>query len=194
MLIVIDGSDGVGKTTQCGLLRDRLIKKGVEALVLKTLDSTVIGNLLGNLLRAGVISEPEEQLFAFLLATARLYRECVIPALTKGVTVILDRGVGSHLSYFGALGFGREQLDEMLWFIPKDLPTLTILLDMDTARALKRKSAPSMFDRMSEEFFGKQRKIFLALAREKGWTVLNADRSIQDIHQEVLATLKRETV
>jgi thymidylate kinase len=65
---------------------------------------------------------------------------------------------------------------------------------MDPGRALKRKSAPSMFDKMSEEFFGKQRKIFLALAREKGWTVLNADRGIQDIHQEVLAALARETI
>jgi len=194
MLIVVDGPDSVGKTTQCGLLRDSLIRKGTEAVVLKTLDSTVIGTLLGNLLRGGVITAPEEQLFAFLLATARLYRERITPALAKGVTVILDRGVGSHLSYFGALGFGRGQLEAMLWFIPKDLPTITILLDMDVARALKRKKSPSKFDQMGEEFFGKQRRIFLALAREKGWTVLNADRSIQAIHQEILEALKRETV
>lgn len=104
MLIVLEGLDGSGKSTQVRLLREYLEKvcPKLEYIHFPRYDAPVYGELIGRFLRGdfGKINEVHPQLVALLYAEDR---HGAVPDINKGLedggTVLLDRYVYSNLAY-----------------------------------------------------------------------------------------------
>ncbi len=194
MIIEIEGIDGVGKTTQCNLLKNYLEDLGRRVLVVKDLDSTLRGREIRKILNDEAISH-EEELFLFSVCKSRLFSEIIIPHISKEGIIICDRGVGSFISYFESFGFSRVSLSGVAHLATSGiLPHVTILIDLNIEEAAKRKTQKleqSKFDLMSNAFFERQRNIFLQLAQDLSWVSLDGNQGINEIHQIIISIVKR---
>lgn len=188
-LIVFEGIDGAGSTTQVDLFFKYLTRNKIKAL--KSAEPT--GGLIGKMIRQALRGEIRfDSKTLQLLYTAdrsdHLERE-VIPALKKGQIVVLDRYVLSTLAY------GLLNLDG-LWLleISKNfiLPDVTFLVDTPVSEAMKR-----MGNRSRRELFEKEkllksvRKNYLDLAHDFGRDVevLDGMMGKNEIFEEVLKVL-----
>ncbi|MCI1640300.1 MAG: dTMP kinase [Bacteroidales bacterium] len=104
MLIVLEGLDGSGKSTQVALLKNYMetISGKVEYIHFPRYDSPVYGELISKFLRGdfGAINEVNPQLVALLYAEDRHNAAPLIRKyLNGGDTLLLDRYVYSNVAY-----------------------------------------------------------------------------------------------
>lgn len=194
MIIELEGIDGVGKTSQCRLLRNWLEEQtGARTLVLKDLESTQLGRKIKEILTTDVPCSKQAELFAFLSCKAHLFSEVIDREVAAGSHIICDRGYGSFLSYFEVYGFDRSFLESLLKAaVPASYKPHTILLDADVQTALRRniaKSEHSRFDALGSDFFSQQRHIYLELAKAHAWMVVKCENSIDAVHQQIVAAV-----
>lgn len=104
MLIVLEGLDGAGKSTQLKMLTDHLASRGlsVDYLHFPRYDAPVVGGMIAGFLRGdfGSLSQVHPRLVAYLFAEDRraaapLLRE----KLSAGHCVVLDRYVYSNIAF-----------------------------------------------------------------------------------------------
>ncbi|MCU0362310.1 MAG: dTMP kinase [Bacteroidales bacterium] len=103
-LIVIEGVDGAGKSTQIGLLSEYLEGKGhkCEFLHFPRTDAPYFGELIARFLRGefGSLGEVDPYLVAMLYAGDRKDAASIIGGwLREGKTVLLDRYAYSNIAY-----------------------------------------------------------------------------------------------
>ena len=184
--VVFEGGDGVGKSTQAGLLAEWLSDQGRE--VVRTFepgDGPVNAQIRQILLsRATENLAPRAEALLYAADRAHHVATVVRPALARGEVVIQDRYLDSSVAYQGA---GRvldatEIRDLSLWATEGALPDLTVLLDLDPSSARARLDADEKpFDRLEaekSEFHARVRAAFLALAEAEParFVVLDASR------------------
>jgi len=104
MLIVLEGLDGAGKSTQVAMLREYLEKKcsSLDYIHFPRYNAPVYGDLISRFLRGefGDIDNVHPQLVALLFAEDRHGAGPEIKeALSNGRTVLLDRYVYSNIAY-----------------------------------------------------------------------------------------------
>lgn len=153
MLIVLEGLDGAGKSTQIQRLRGYLAEQGLETeyLHFPRFDSPVFGELIARFLRGefGSADQVDPYLVALLYAGDRHDAAPMIRQwLAEGKAVVLDRYVYSNIGYqCGKLADpeARKRLTEWIlhleynyYQIPR--PDLSLFLDVPfafTERKLK---------------------------------------------------------
>ena len=104
MLIVLEGLDGAGKSTQVRLLKDYLLQRcgSLEYIHFPRYDAPVYGDLISRFLRGdfGSNETVHPQLVALLFAEDRHgAAPRMQQALQEGKTVLLDRYVYSNIAY-----------------------------------------------------------------------------------------------
>jgi dTMP kinase len=98
-LLVLEGAEGVGKTTQARRLAERLQAAGVACRSLREPGGTPLGDEIRALLLApGAEIGPRAEALLFMAARAQLL-ERVGALLAEGVTVVLDRFFLSTYAY-----------------------------------------------------------------------------------------------
>ncbi|HJU90591.1 MAG TPA: dTMP kinase [Gemmatimonadaceae bacterium] len=99
-LIVLEGAEGVGKTTQLRRLDEWLTSNAVPHLCLREPGGTALGNEIRRLLLdpARHLGARAEALL-FMASRAQLMEEVVLPALAAGKWVVLDRFFLSTYAY-----------------------------------------------------------------------------------------------
>jgi dTMP kinase len=142
-LIVIEGLDGAGKSTQIKMLADYFVKKGVKNRYLHfpRTDSPFFGEMIARFLRGelGDVNQVDPYVIALLYAGDRLDASTMLEEwLTNGETVLLDRYVYSNIAFQCAKFEHTNQQDRLRnWIfelefnyykIPK--PDLSIFLDV----------------------------------------------------------------
>jgi dTMP kinase len=146
-LIVLEGIDGAGTTTQAKRLVEALRAAGRDAHFTCEPSSGPVGRLLREMLSGGH-APVDATTMSLLFAADRadhLNRE-VEPALARGAVVVSDRWYHSSLAYQGA----DEDRDWIQILNQRArIPDLTILLDVDPAVAAARRAA----DRRPEELY-----------------------------------------
>ena len=192
MLINFEGIDGCGKTTQLGLLLDRLLGNGHDTLALREPGGTDVSEAIRTLLLDDKYHvTPIAELLLFSAARAQLTKERIRPALDSGQIVLLDRYYDSTSAY---QGYGRQQLtleeiDEVNKVATGGLvPDVTFYFDVDIDIAFSRRSAQA--DRMEQsgrEFFQRVREGYLSLAQRHAdrFVTLDASLPMQHIHELV---------
>ena len=118
MLIVLEGLDGAGKSTQVRRLKSYLesLDPGLEYIHFPRYDAGIYGGLIGRFLRGdfGAIDEVHPQLVALLFAEDR---HGAAPEMKKtlaaGGTVLLDRYVYSNIAYQCAKISDPEEAEEL---------------------------------------------------------------------------------
>lgn len=196
MFISFEGIDGVGKSTQLESLQEFLISRGHK--VLRTLEpgGTELGQEIRHLLlhRKGDVAPRAE---ALLYAADRAHHVAtkIRPALERGEIVLTDRYFDSSVAYQGAardLDVNQVR-DISLWAVDNLVPDLTILLDLPAEDAMQRRSKtgtePDRLEREKVEFFERARLMYLELAKEKRFLVVDANQSVDQIQASIRARL-----
>ena len=194
LFISVEGIDGVGKSTQIGMLADFLTENG--RMVTRTLEpgGTELGQEIRHLLlhRKGDVAPRAE---ALLYAADRAHHVAtkVRPALERGDVVITDRYLDSSVAYQGAgRALDAAEVRAISMFAVQDLlPQLTILLDLPAEQALARRAntgtEPDRLEREKVDFFEAVRQAFLAMAAAEPtrWLVINADQTPEAMQAQI---------
>ena len=99
-VIVFDGPDGVGKTTQAKRLVRSLKRRKVPVLYAREPGGTPLGeNLRKLLLNTDIEISPEAEVLLFNAARFELIHTVLLPAIDEGKTVVLDRFISSTVAY-----------------------------------------------------------------------------------------------
>lgn len=125
-LIIIEGGDGTGKSTQLKILQNRLLAEGrrVATYDFPNKSGTPIGNLIGDFLR-GKFGQVTPEFLALAFAADRLVaRASIVEELDAGSTVLCDRYVASNVAFQGAKiqeQDRRQELEAMLHWLEYDV-------------------------------------------------------------------------
>ena len=182
-LIVFEGLDQSGKQTQAELLRDRLKQAGRKARLVSFPDyGTSIGEEIARALQGERDYGPE--VMQLLYVANRYERKSDLERwLAGGLTLVCDRYTASSLAYGQAQGLDPAWLADMQKFLPS--ATLTILLDIAPETAVGRKAVDR--DRYERDL-GMQRRVrehYRRLAAEESWLVLDGERPVSQIAEDV---------
>ena len=120
-LIVFEGPDESGKTTQATLLYNRLLRSGIRSILLREPGSTPLGEKLRDILLSETISSTVAALL-FSASRRHMMETVVSPALRSGTTVILDRFYYSQLAY-------QEGIEEYINVTLCGLSSMYVLID-----------------------------------------------------------------
>ena len=165
LLIVFEGLDGAGKTTQLRLLYEYLCGQGHDAVRLREPTDGPWGQKLRQLMahgRGGVT--PATELEWFLNDRREHVEQRIRPALDRKQIVLLDRYYFSTVAYQGALGCDLQDIQARNEaFAPP--PDLLLLLELPPAvgwQRLKQRGTPSHFERL--DYLERVAGIFDAMA------------------------------
>jgi dTMP kinase len=139
--IVIDGTDGCGKTIQLNLLSDYLKNQGIDVLTTVDPGGTTIGNQISRLLKYDAQGKMNvnTEVMLFMASRAQLVTEIIKPALESGHTVLCDRFISSTCAYQGSSGYPIDRIIEFgKMAIGNTWPDLTIIIDISVEEGLKR--------------------------------------------------------
>ena len=182
-LIVFEGADASGKSTQARRLAERL---GADLTF--QFGATAIGAAIRSILLDPAHSELDDRAEALLVIAdkAQHVAEVVGPALERGETVVSDRFTASTSAYQGyGRGLDLAGLDAMMRFATHGLePDLTVLLDVPWSVARIRLG--DQMDRIEgagADFHTRVRDGYLAMAAaDPGrWVVVDADGTVDEI-------------
>nr|WP_231366397.1 dTMP kinase [Zhihengliuella flava] len=200
MFVVFEGGDGAGKSTQAARLAEALSATGREVVRTREPGGTEIGEKLRALVLDhghGTVDARTEALM-FAAARAAHVEQLVLPAIAAGQIVVCDRYVDSSVAYQG-VGRGLGVDDVLMinrWATQALRPDLTVLLDVDAAAGRRRRTAgEAAEDRLESEpddFHASIRDALLALAdaEPERYLVLDADRGIDDLAEQILTRVQ----
>ncbi|MBI5151035.1 MAG: dTMP kinase [Candidatus Pacebacteria bacterium] len=203
-LISFEGGEGAGKTVQIKRLRDKLVAKGFDVVVVREPGGTVISEQIRDVVLSskniGIAYTTEVLLFQ--AARAQLYRELVLPSLEAQKVVLMDRTRDSSVVYQGMVrGFGVEVIEQLNNISTRETyPDITFLLDVSVEVGLGRRAQTDKMDRLdmeTKDFHQKVREAYLTLAKKndhKRWVVVNAEKSIDDIAEKIWKTVHTRLV
>ena len=186
VLIVLDGIDGTGKTTQAKRLLSSLRKKRVDAVYFREPSDSKFGLVIK---RKAVIADsltPEEELDLFQKDRKENVEKNLRPALEQKKVVVLDRYYFSTIAYQGARGIDPEMIrHQNESFVVK--PDLVFILDIIPQKgldriAISREKMDKHFER--EDYLIKVREIFRSFG---GKTIhhIDASRPEEDIYKAI---------
>jgi dTMP kinase len=135
-LLIFEGIDGTGKSTQMSLLAKALEENGHTVVTSREPTNGPFGQKLRDSMTTGRLS-PEEELALFHDDRRDHVEHLILPALEAGKIVILDRYYFSTMAYQGARGFDPEEIRRLNEdFAP--VPDQVFLLELPIETALER--------------------------------------------------------
>ncbi len=191
ILIVFEGIDGTGKSTQCRMLSELLTQNGIANISLAEPTRGEWGMKIRKLLdegRDGI--SPEEELTWFINDRKEDVELNILPALAEKKVVLMDRYYFSTAAYQGALGFDPEIIkkDNEI-FAPQ--PDRVLIFLNSPEECLKRiessREGKSAFEKL--DYLQKVQNIF------KGFTGANirfviSDSPLEKVHKKVLVQIQ----
>jgi dTMP kinase len=202
LFITLEGTEGVGKTSNLVYIRQLLDAAKINYLVTREPGGTQLGEALRSMLLSndykGMCSDTE--LLLMFAARAEHVAQVVKPALAKGQWVLCDRFTDATFAYQG----GGRQLDmkriaELEQWVLGDLrPDLTLLLDcpLEIARArADQRSTPDRFEQEHDAFFNRVREVYLARAKTEPERikVIDASMTLIKVQSQIEKVLKAVT-
>lgn len=216
-LIIIEGLDGSGKSTQTSLLVDYLNESGVDYKKIKLPDYDSPSSTLVNMYLAGDFGKCADDVNAYAAGAFYAVDRFASYKLNwkndyeKGTVIVADRYATSN-SIYQMEKIDKSQWDEYLsWSedfeynkigIPK--PHLVIFLDMPIEISQKLMTSRYNGDEAKKdvheanvEFLNNCRKSALYAAKKQGWKVIECSDgtepySIENIHDKIIKLVEEE--
>ena len=187
-IIVLEGIDKAGKSTQSKLLMDYLKLSGKICTLITFPDyTTSIGAEIKAFLE-GKRDYPVELKHILLSANRWEKKKEIESMVDSGTIVIINRYYQSNLVYGTSNGLNLR----WLLSLEKGLPTadVVIVLDVTPRITLKRSLEPDEFEK-DVSLLQNVYKNYHKLAKPFRWKILNAEKSRDQIHDEVKKTVER---
>src|SRR6476659_10905421 len=143
-LIVFEGAEGAGKSTQLRLLTEWISAQGVPVLAVREPGGTIVGDEIRRLVldpTSDIV--PRAEALLFMASRAQLVEREIRPALGEGAVVLVDRFFLSTYAYQGiGRGLPEEALRQANAMATDGLvPDLTLLLTLPVERGMARVGA-----------------------------------------------------
>jgi dTMP kinase len=186
-LIVLEGIDGSGKTTQARSLRRRLASRGFSTVFFREPSKGKWGREIRKKAKFSDSLTPEEELDLFIKDRRENVTVNLRPALAAGKVIILDRYYFSTIAYQGAKGIDKNRIRRMneRFAIP---PDLVFIMDIEAGKGLSRienrKRKDELFER--EDYLSRVRGNFRSF-RGRSIVHLDASRDRKALSDDILA-------
>jgi len=206
-LLVIEGADGSGRSTQIGLLTDWLEHDGYAVVNVGLKRSTLISNELNSAQQSKAISPITLRLFYATDFMDQL-ENVIIPALRAGFIVLADRYIYTLMARAIVRGAGPAWVESLysLAIIPDAVFYLMVRPRILIERNFQNKSTLDYWESgmdigysqdMFKSFFTYQRQIqsqFLKMKDKYGFQLINGNRSVRavfkDLNERIAELLK----
>jgi dTMP kinase len=197
-LVVFEGGEGSGKSTQIQAFARWLESRGAEAVITREPGGTAIGRRIRDVLLDPSSHGMDERTEALLYAADRAQHvaEVIRPALDAGKIVVSDRYVDSSLVYQGlARGLGVDQIYRISeWATQGLLPDIVFYMKIDARVALRR--VDRELDRIELEdrnFHLRVEEGYLELARRfpGRFVILDATGTPEEVHERIVAAFEK---
>ncbi len=196
MLIVFEGIDGCGKTTQLWKLAKYLFYLNKHNHLLITREP--YKNLkIRQILKQDINPKTQKEKLTKLFIKDREdhIKEIIKPLLQKGITLISDRYKYSTIAYQSAQGQDMNKLIEMQKEFPT--PDLIFLIDLPVNEAIKRirkdkRKEEQKFEK-NKDFLEKTRQNYLKLKQllpNENIIIINGSKTIEEIFENIKKHLK----
>ncbi|WP_371504231.1 dTMP kinase [Nitrosopumilus adriaticus] len=190
MIIVIEGGDQAGKFTQSTLLEKALKKRKIKTKLFHFPDyKTPIGQEIRKYLD-GKRKFPPQVIHCLLAANRWEKLNEIIAAQEKNSILIMNRYYHSNLIYGIANGLKPKWLESLDAGLPK--ADLVILLDVSQKESFHRQKTNRDKFEKNEEFLQKISKIYRTTAKKKKWKIIDASKSKQEVHEEIMKTFSKK--
>jgi len=191
-IIVIEGLDKSGKTTQSNMLFDYYDKKEPGNVVLMSFPnySTRIGKEIRDFLE-GRVNYNNETKHLLLAANRWEKKEEIENSLRSGKTIVMNRYYQSNLAYGLANGLQLNWLENLENGLPKE--DVTFILDIEpeisTQRVASNNFKPDEFE-TNKEFLSRARNEYLRLAKIFDWKIIHSDVTKSVVFSDIVKKLE----
>lgn len=185
-IIVFEGIDKAGKTTQAKLLEKKL---GSKCVRIDFPDySTPVGKEIKQFLD-GKRNYPDEVKMMLLSANRWEKKGEIEKIVSKGTTVIMNRYYQSNLVY----GISKGLKLDWLLSLDKGLPKadLVIVIDIRPKTLVSRsKNVVDTFEK-DLELIRRVKKNYRILANKFNWRIVEGEKSVDEVHGQVLRIVRK---
>ena len=198
IFVTLEGPDGAGKSSQQGLLVDRIRGRRREVVATREPGGTELGEGIREvLLQSSGSHNPIVDALLFNAARRALVDEVIRPGLAGGAVVVCDRFADSTLAYQGyGGGVPPATLRSLADVATEGLrPTRTVLLDLTVEAGLaRRRGGPeeelTRFETSADHdqaFHERVRAGYLAMAaaEPERWRVVDASGTPEEVAERV---------
>lgn len=210
--IVIEGSDGTGKSTQLELLRKHLEAQGHAVITVSEpahekdeQEPLEIAKLLRKLVKDGTVERrAETNLHLFAAARVEKWHGEIEPALAAGTYVLSSRNYWSTLAYQG-YGEGlsidyitdmtRLDLGETGYLQPDAAVILALHDEAERAKRVQKRGLHDMHDTFETKPQDFQQRVaagYTTIARDFNVPIVDAGGTIPEIQQRIIAELNHQ--
>ena len=198
--ITVEGSEGVGKSTNVDFLASAIKDHGYEVICTREPGGTPIAERIRQiLLEHGEEPLPDiAELLLFFASRSLHISNKIRPALEAGKWVICDRFTDASRAYQGAgRGLDMQRINLLADWVQDDLqPDMTLLLDAPAEIGMQRAQQRGETDRLESEqisFYERVRAGYLALAEANPgrYRVVDAARPLQQVQVSIGEVLEQ---
>jgi dTMP kinase len=198
--LTIEGTEGVGKSTNLAFVADWLRARGIEVIVTREPGGTPLAEEIRSLLlskREESVDETAELMLVFA-ARAQHLAQVIKPALARGAWVLSDRFTDATYAYQGGgRGLSKSTIEQLEQLVQGDLrPDLTLILDIDVELGLHRARQRGELDRFESEtieFFERVRTAYRqrAEAASERYAVVDAGQELIAVQADINRLLSK---
>lgn len=198
LFITVEGTDGSGKSTQCQMLSESLLKEGFEVISVREPG----GNKISEQIRQIIIDIENKEMsdltevLLYAASRAQLSKQIIIPALKDGNIVICDRYMDSSIVYQSyARGIDIKTVEKINNLATCGLvPDITFFLKLEPSEGLIRKKNQSSYDRIESEKFYFHKKVYkgyveLSKKYPQRIKTIDASKDINTIHNKIITQI-----
>ncbi|MBE8717704.1 dTMP kinase [Cellvibrio polysaccharolyticus] len=198
--ITLEGTEGVGKSTNLIHVRNWLEQRGIDVVVSREPGGTPLAEEIREVLLAqrNEAFDAVAELLLIFSARAQHLAGVIRPALDRGAWVLCDRFTDATYAYQGAgRGLDKAMILQLEAMVQQGLqPDLTIVLDIDVETGLQRASHRGVLDRFEREevsFFERVRAGYRerAAAAPGRYAVVDAGNPLEDVQRQIDQVLER---
>ena len=175
--ITFEGGEGSGKSTQAGILANRLARAGRKVFSTREPGGSPAAEEIREALLSGRVAQfgPFAEALMFAVARANHVENAIGQALLEGKWVVCDRFLDSTRAYQGATAGVPRGLINALERLTVGglLPDITFILDIPPEEGLERAAerrsgtAPDRFESQEVMLHERVRRAFLDIAEEE---------------------------
>jgi dTMP kinase len=187
ILIVFEGIDGAGKSTQAEILLKKLQDRGYPVVYYREPSDSKWGQEIKRKAQFADSLTPQEELELFQKDREENVKNNLKPSLEKKKVVVLDRYYFSTMAYQGAKGIDPEYIRRRNEAFAVR-PDLVFILDVAAGQGLERIAERGRRDMLfeREEYLMKVRKLFKSFQGDNIYHI-DADKSVEHIEEQIEA-------
>ncbi|MDE1865875.1 MAG: dTMP kinase [Candidatus Micrarchaeota archaeon] len=196
-LVVFEGIEGSGKSTQAKLFHEELLRRGEKSILTAEPTQHATGKLIRELLKSESKVDIRTLQLLFVANRSEHVETFIKPKLEEGYTVVSDRYSPSTIAYGAA--FGRELglrvsylIDVHAPFVP---PDLILLIGVTPKRAMERiRARKGQWERFDDVASLKALEAsYVKVAKgyyPSRWRVIDGNGSVDEVKSDVVKAWK----